>query len=387
MTQNQNSRDFKIYIIFSITMVSVMGVASITPALPKISKYFNLLPNQIALLISFFTLPGIFIAPLAGIIADRFGRKKIIIISLLLFFVGGFSCFLTKKFYLLLFFRLIQGIGAGPLSSLNLTVIGDLYDNNRRAEVMGYNASVLSIFTASFPIIGGFLASIDWNFVFILPLLALISTILTFFYLPEKFTPSQNFSFKNYFKGIITNISQKHLILIYLVTIVTFILLYGAYLSYIPFILSNRFNKKTHEIGMIMSLGSITASIVATQIGKLTKKYGSKKLLKLAYILYPTALLLIPLINTIYLFILPVMIYGTAQALNLPSIQNILTEKVPQNQRALFMSFNGMCLYLGQTLGPLFIGFFYANWDILGAYIVAATTAILTLFVVILNIK
>jgi MFS family permease len=66
-----------------------MGVASLTPAFPKIAQELQLNKTQVGLLISVFTLPGIFLTPIAGILADRIGRKKVLIPSLLIFaFIG-----------------------------------------------------------------------------------------------------------------------------------------------------------------------------------------------------------------------------------------------------------------------------------------------------------
>ncbi len=73
---NEVLRDKRLWTIFGITMIAVMGVASITPALPKISETLNLSKTQIGLLISAFTFPGIFLTPVAGIMADRLGRKR-----------------------------------------------------------------------------------------------------------------------------------------------------------------------------------------------------------------------------------------------------------------------------------------------------------------------
>ena len=91
-TKNSTLRDSNLYIIFSITLFAVLGVASITPAFPQIIKHFDLTVQQIGYLITVFTLPGIFLTPLMGIFADRFGRKTILFPSMLIVGVAGFLC-------------------------------------------------------------------------------------------------------------------------------------------------------------------------------------------------------------------------------------------------------------------------------------------------------
>ena len=67
MSKNKLLKDQRLYVIFSITLIGVMGVASLTPALPKISQALDLDKSEIALLISAFTFPGIFLTPMIRI--------------------------------------------------------------------------------------------------------------------------------------------------------------------------------------------------------------------------------------------------------------------------------------------------------------------------------
>ena len=96
MSGNKLLKDRRLYVIFSITLVGVMGVASLTPALPRISQALELNTSEIALLISAFTFPGIFLTPVAGVFADRLGRKAVLIPSL---FIFGLLCFITALIF------------------------------------------------------------------------------------------------------------------------------------------------------------------------------------------------------------------------------------------------------------------------------------------------
>ena len=374
-----------IYVIFSITLIAVMGVASLTPALPKIAKELNLDNHQIGLLISAFTFPGIFLTPVTGVIADRFGRKKVLIPSLFIFAIAGFSIFFIRHFEYIIAFRFLQGIGAASLGSLNTTLIGDYFKGKDRPEAMGLNASVLSLSTASYPLIGGILASIAWYYPFILPLLAIPVGFFVLFGIQEPGIEKQ-INYRQYFSSMKTTILRKEVISIFILGILTFIILYGAFLTYLPFVLSDKFNFDSRKIGILLSLSSVMTAIVATQVGKLTNKYGSMKILKLAFIFYFFVTISIPFINDIFLFIFPIFLFGAAQAFNIPSLQTLLANLAPDNQRGIFMSLNGMNLRLGQTLGPLIIGLGFSIKGIEGAYVLASVIAIFG-FAILLNMK
>ncbi len=374
-----------LYIIFGITFIAVMGVASITPALPKVAHLLHLTKGQVALLISFFTFPGIFLSPISGILADRYGRKAVIIPSLFLFAISGFALFFVHGFHLMLVLRALQGIGAAPLGSLNTTLIGDYFTGKERPAAMGFNASVLSISTASFPVVGGFLAGITWYYPFVLPLLAIPVGLFVLFGLEEpKIEKTTNL--KQYLKDISGNLAHKEVIAIFILGTLTFVILYGAFMTYIPFLLDHKFGLTSAKIGIVFALSSVTMAVVASQIGKLTLKFGSLALFKTAFVIYMLVNLIIPNINSLYFIIIPVMMFGTAQALNIPSLHTSVANIAPDAQRGAFMSLNGMVIRLGQTLGPLVIGIGYSINGMIGAYYLGAGVAaigILVLFTMI----
>lgn len=363
-----------IYVIFTITIIAVMGVASLTPAFPSISKALHLTKSQVGLLISVFTLPGIVLTPITGVIADRFGRKKVLVPSLILFAFAGFACFWFHQFTWLLIFRFIQGIGAASLGALNTTLIGDFFKGKDRPKVMGYNASVLSLSAAIYPLIGGIMATVAWYYPFLLPLLALPVGFLVIFVLEEPKIEKTK-SMASYFKAVGVSIKRKEVIVIFILSILTFVMLFGAFLTYIPFILNQRFHLDSSYIGVVLSLSSITAALVASQNGRLTNKFGHLALLKVAFTLYIIINIMIPNIHGFYIIIIPILLFGTAQALNIPSLQTIIANLAPDNLRGIFMSINGMVLRLGQTIGTLVIGVGYSIGGLEGAYYFGAGVA------------
>ena len=155
--------------------MAVLGSSSVSPAFPKVVAELGVSPGQVGLLITVFTLPGVFLTPVAGVLSDKFGRKTVLIPSLLLFGVAGGACALARDFELLLGLRVLQGVGAAALGATNVTLIGDLVAGRERTAALGYNSSVLSTGTASYPAIGGAPATFGWYYPFALPLLAIPS--------------------------------------------------------------------------------------------------------------------------------------------------------------------------------------------------------------------
>lgn len=379
-------RDFNIYIIFGITLSAVMGVSSIAPAFPSIARSLDVSTAQIGLLITFFTLPGIIFTPIFGILADRYNRKVILIPSLFLFGIAGTACAFADSFEQLLLFRVFQGIGSAALGVLNLTLIGDLYSGHQRATVMGYNGSVLSIGTAIYPAIGGALAILGWHYPFFLSLLAIPVGITAALFLNQA-NESNGLAMTLYFKEIRSALMSKMVLGLFLGMFLTFIILYGGYITFFTILLDEKFAKNSLVIGVILSGSSVVTAITSAQLGKLTLRFSEKNLITTAALLYSVIFFMIPLIDNIWYFILPISLFGIAQGLNIPSILNLLTGYAPKDFRAAFLSVNWMVMRVGQALGPYVLGLVYLHISLEGTFYVTAIAGILFLLVCLILIR
>lgn len=137
---------------------------------------------------SAYMLANTVTVPIYGKMADIFGRKKIFITAILLFVGGSALCGLAQSMEQLVFFRVIQGLGAGGVLPIAVTVIGDLYPFEQRARVQGWFSSIWGFAAIIGPLIGGFTVenfSWRWVFWFNLPLgLLIVGIILR--YLDER---------------------------------------------------------------------------------------------------------------------------------------------------------------------------------------------------------
>lgn len=370
--------DSNLRVLFGVTLMAVLGVASLTPAFPKIAAAFNLTSQKTGLLITVFTLPGVILSPVLGVLADRYGRKRILAPSLFLFGLAGFSCAFCHDFNLLLVFRFLQGCGAGALGSLNYTIIGDLYSGQELRVAMGYNGGVLNIGTALYPAIGGILASFGWRFPFLMPLLAIPAGLAVLIKLKNP-EPQQKQNMKDYLRGSWQTFRNRQAAGLFLASFMTFVILYGALMSYYPFFMRERFDSGVIATGFFISSMSIASGFFSAQTGRLSLKFTPLTLLIAGWLCCAAAMALIPFVRDIRFFILPTVLYGVANGLNMPTMQSLLATYAPMENRAAFMSANGMILRLAQTLGPLFTGFIFTLWGLPAVFSAASVLALLML--------
>lgn len=385
-TGRQIYRDTNLLILFSVTLMAIMGVSSITPAFPKIMKDLQITPREVAYLITFFTFPGIILTPVMGMMADRLGRKRILVPSLLLFAVTGTACAYIRDYNLILLMRALQGMGAASLGSINVAVIGDIYQGRERAKAMGYNASVLSIGTGAYPAIGGALATFGWYYPFFLPILAVPVALLVLVRLKNP-EPERDKNFSAYLAGAWKSINNRKVFGLFVTSIVTFILLYGSYLSFFPILLAVKFGETTLTIGLLMSFMSLSTAVTASQLGRILRLFSKTGSIRFAFILYAVALAVIPNAKNLWQIVLAIVLFGIAQGMNLPNILTLLAEQASINQRASMMSLNGMVLRIGQTVGPLLTGSIYAAWGLSSTFYFSAILALVMLVILIPTIR
>ncbi len=367
-------KDHNLHVIWFVTLMAVLGSSSVAPAFPEIREEFGVSAGQVGLLITVFTLPGVFLTSVTGALSDRFGRRKILIPSLLLFGIAGGACAFARNFDLLLVLRTVQGVGAAALGAMNVTLIGDLFSGRERTAALGYNSSVLSIGTASYPAIGGALATFGWYYPFALPLAAIPIGILVLFSLrnPE---PRNEQNLKEYVGSIVEHVKNRQVIGIFAGSLVTFIILFGALITYLPIAMDAYFGARPLVIGLVVASASFATALTSTQMGRLISYFSEKTLIRTSFVLYTVALFLVPLVPSVWLLLVPTVIFGVAQSLNIPNAFSLLNEAAPTENRGAFISINSTILRLGQTLGPVLMSVAAVPLGLGGAYFAGATLA------------
>lgn len=375
-----------LYIIFGVTLVAVMGVASITPAFPSIINYFQITTQQVGWLIASFTLPGIFLTPVTGVLADRIGRKRILVPSLFVFGLAGFACVFIHDFDTLLVLRFIQGIGASSLATINITLIGDIFTGEKRVAAMGFNASVLSIGTATYPAIGGLLTVLGWPYVFVLPLLAIPLGIWVIYGLKNP-EPKNRMGLKEYFGNVWKSVNKPIVWGLFISNILVFVILYGSYLTYFPIMLEERFGANSVIIGAAMSVMSLITAFVSSQLPRVNRLLKERSQLLVAATLYFTSLLVVSVAFGWGMVVLALILFGAGHGIIIPSIQNMLVSMASIQERAAFMSLNSMVLRVGQTIGPLVVGLFYALGGLTASFLGGAGAAVIMFVLILIFVK
>jgi len=116
---------------------------------------------------SAFLLTSTVTMPIWGRLADQIGRRRAYLAGLALFLLGSALAGLSHSMEQLIAFRALQGLGAGSLISIGMTIIGDLYGVEQRAKMQGYFSGVWGVASLVGPLLGGLLTDrVSWRWVF-----------------------------------------------------------------------------------------------------------------------------------------------------------------------------------------------------------------------------
>jgi EmrB/QacA subfamily drug resistance transporter len=132
-------------------------------------------------LFSVYLLAQAVSVPVYGKLSDLFGRKPVVLWGIALFLAGSVMCGAAWNMWVLVAFRVLQGLGAGAIMPTTITIVGDLYSVQERAKVQGYIASVWGIASVVGPTLGGVFSEwVSWRWIFFIniPLCALAAAMI-----------------------------------------------------------------------------------------------------------------------------------------------------------------------------------------------------------------
>lgn len=199
MTQQTTATDSVSYVslfgdsryvaILSVAMAATLAGNILSPALPGIADAFNVSSARIGLAVTAYSLPTAFALPISGVLADLYGRRKIVLPALVGFGLAGTAIAFVNSFEAVIALLVIQGLASAGISPLTVTLLGDIYTGAQGAAAQGGRVAANKTNNITIPAIVGVLAGMNWNYPFFLFALTFIAAAVAYVYLPS---PTEN---------------------------------------------------------------------------------------------------------------------------------------------------------------------------------------------------
>lgn len=354
---NEKSGLKLLMVIGTAWLFDAADVALLSFIMPLIKKEWFLNDNQIGLVSSITTVGMMFGAILFGYLADKFGKKNIIVITLLIFSVSNLVLALTTNVEQFMFVRFITGIGLGGELPVATTIIADSFSGHRRFKML--------ILVDSFWAIGWILASLlaflfmplyGWRFTVIATSIMALYTLVIRRHLPEQTNiKNKRLNLRIALNQIWSKKYRRATVCLSLLWFIIMFTYYGMFL-WLPSVLIKRGFSVVHSFGytLIMSFAQLPGYFLAAYLmGKLSRK----------------KVLGIYLVGTI----IGSFLFGTAQNVFMVVFSSCLLSfftlgawgilialtptQYPMNIRGVGIGFTQSIGRIGATIGPYLIGF------------------------------
>lgn len=152
----------------SAFFMDLMDSTIVNVALPKLALDLNASGTALEWIITGYLLSLAIWIPVSGWLGDRFGTKKTFLFALMVFVIGSALCSLAPNVGMLLFFRVLQGVGGGMMTPVGIAMLFRAFPPNERAEASSILAIPAAVAPAIGPVIGGWLTDyVGWRWIFL----------------------------------------------------------------------------------------------------------------------------------------------------------------------------------------------------------------------------
>lgn len=339
-------------LLFGITVTGITVNTLVTPVIPEILDGLDAASGLAGVFVAAGTAPGIIIAPLIGVLADRHGRREVLVPCVLLFSVAGGLGAFAPNIWVLIALRLLQGVGSAGVINLVVVIIGDHWDGTERARIIGHNAAVLTVSIAVLPPIGGLLTEVgDWRAPFAVYPLGLITAWLVARYLPRS--ERRDVTFREQISEALPYLRAPTVVRTLGAGVVIFVLIFGLLLTLLPVYVASEFGVGPSWRGVLLGLPAVTSTVAALSLGRLTERFGRHRLLLASAVLFAVALAAIAGSPTFLLVAVAVLVFGVGEGLMIPALQDVAAGSAPRSSRGAVVAVWVGAARFGQTIGPL----------------------------------
>ncbi len=340
-------------LILAITGTGIMGNTLLAPAIPDILDEFGVGDSGAGLLIAATSFPGIFMAPVMGVLADRLGRRRVLVPCLATFGVFGTAAALAPTFPFLIAARFGMGIGAAGLINLAVVLIGDHWGPQDRTRLIGRNAAFLTVCLAVMPPIGGVLADIgSWRLALAPYSLAALTAVVAWRMLPQD-RPDANVSLREQLGGVGEVVRRPAVAMVLIGGTASFVMIFGVFLATLPIHLENEFGFGASVRGLFLALPAIPSTLVAFNLQRVRERVSARTLLVSCSLAFAVGFALIGATELVALVVLGCIVYGIGEGALIPTLQDQAVELSPPEHRGAVVAVYVGAARLGQTAGPL----------------------------------
>lgn len=358
---NEQEKRWAVISLASIPLIMTLGNSMLIPILPVMEQALDISKLQSSYIITAYSVVAIFLIPVAGFLSDRFGRKKVIIPSLIITGIGGLiaglaSQLMDSPFLVIVAGRILQGVGASGAFPIVLPLVGDIFKDDKEASTtLGIVETSNTVGKVLSPILGAALAALVWYLPFYsIPLFCIVSVLMVIFLIKNKGGENET-HFKEYVE-LAKDTFSKHgrwLVAVFFIGAILMFILFG-FLFYLSSILEEKYGYEGIWKGILLAVPLLALSVASFITGRKIK--DKLKVMKwvtfTGIILTGASVAVIPFMDHPVYLLSIFFICGTGIGMALPCLDAMITESLEKSVRGAITSIYSAMRFTGVASGP-----------------------------------
>ena len=351
----------KIVLLLASSM-TVMAGAIVSPALVEIGRAFADVRDARFLVPLLLTLPALFIgltAPFAGLVVDRFGRKKVLISALVVYGVAGTSGLYLDTLTGLLVGRAMLGLAVAGVMTGSTTLIADYLEGAQRERFMGLQSAFMGLGGVVYVLTAGLLADLHWRASFGVYFSAFLLAPAAWMILhePSRNTPDRGGSTRTAptDRDNAQATPWSTIVCIYILAFFGMLLFY-LIPTQLPFFLSGLLNSSATMVGVVMATATLFSASSSLMYGRVHRILGHEQITAVVFLMMGVGLLTLAQATSYLTALTSQLVFGLGFGLLMPNLTVWLARLAPHRARGRFIGGLITCVCMGQFLSPIVAG-------------------------------
>lgn len=366
-----------LFAIFSSTI-------SKSPVLPIFTAYLGADPSGVGFIASVSAFTGVVMSIPAGILADRLGKRRMLVFSAIIFSTAPFLYLFVTSIWQLALIRLYHGLATAVFIPVSMAMVSDIFRKERGEKIGWFSTStLLGRFLA--PLVGGsiigalvFNPGMSYKVIYILCGIAGIMTLLLSFKIPDTTEIKKEArSWQETFRVFRTVVSNRGIVITSAVE-AAILFAYGTFETFLP-LYSLKIGLSAYEVGIFLSLQVITLAIMKPVMGKFSDRHGRKAQIFFGALTGSLCIGSFALFNSFIPLLLLSILFGFSLSVVTSATSAFIADLSVAEGRGSAMGILGSIMDIGHTTGPLVSGiiavYFGISKSFIGASLVLALAA------------
>jgi MFS transporter, DHA1 family, tetracycline resistance protein len=341
-------------VLFLTVFVSLIGFGIIIPLLPFYAQTFGASPTTIGLLFASFSVAQFIAAPILGDLSDRWGRRPILIFSLLGTVVSFALLAVAHSITLLFVARIVDGLSGGNITTAR-AYIADVTPVEERAKRYGLIGAAFGLGFIFGPALGALFAHISYTApIWVAAAVSAIAALLAFLWLPEPDRHVSEGDVPPWWRALGDLMSRPGLRSI-LVVDLGYWFTFSVYQTTFALFGQRRFGWDAPHIGYVLAtFAAFGVMVQVSVVGRVSRALGDRRTLVAGLGLAALGLASAALARTVPLFIAALAPAALGMGLASPTLLSLISTSVPRGEQGLAQGAAGALESLGRTAGPVF---------------------------------